>query len=515
MANGGERDHVVLFPFLSKGHMLPLLHFASSLSSRGVVVSIITTPANVPFILHHLPQPSDAKPIRVLPIPFPSGHFQAGIESTDSLPSISLFPAFLSASFFLRSSFLRILLRLLRSGSSPPPLCLVSDFFFGWTQPLCRRLSLPRIVFHGMSPFSMSIIKSLWGPNLPSLDSVQVTVPGAPESFRIAMADLPDTVLASANPLDPQTVFLESIGSTDLESWGVLVNSFAELEPDSFLDLFESFYRRTSGGRAWLVGPLALLVDSPRAPVADYLQWLDRQPVGSVVYVAFGTQADLPKGQLDEVAHGLARAGVRFLWVIRSTDWSPPPELEAEMGPGRIEKGWVSQREVLLHVAVGGFVSHCGWNSLLEAVADGVPVLGWPMIAEQRLNARMVEEELGMGMRMAGNGRKEVEEGVKELMEGDKGSRTRARARELARKARAAVVEGGSSYTALEKLLEELRRVSNVNRKDIIIKMEEEEGEDEKEIDDDDDKKVELDVAEVERKMINLEIIDGISQIIY
>ncbi|KAI0511219.1 hypothetical protein KFK09_011844 [Dendrobium nobile] len=473
-AAGAKVDHVILFPFLSKGHTIPLLHLAAALSSRNILTTLITTPANLPFCRNYLSSNAPTVTVDLLAIPFPCHpDLPAGVESTDSLPTFSLLPTFIKATNSLHDPFLRILRRLLLSPT--PPLCLISDYFLGWTLPISSRFGLPRLVFHGSSTFSISLIKSLW-LNIPAISDADDTFPivGAPPTLRLTMTDVPEFVRQVVNPLDPLTQSMKSIEEMDVRSWGVIVNSFAELEPPAYVKLLESFYEPVAGGRAWLVGPLNLLTGTK--PVdSDCIRWLDRQPVGSVVYVAFGTQADVSDEQLDELAHGLMQARVRFLWVVRSQSWVAPKGAE---DLGRIERAWVPQKDVLHHVAVGGFVSHCGWNSVLEAVSAGVAVLTWPMIAEQCLNAKLVAEEIGVGIRLrlptAGGvvGRKEVEEAARELMEGEKGRRARERVAELAEKAKAAVVEGGSSYETLERLLEELRKVPKA-----VATMEVDEGE--------------------------------------
>lgn len=329
-----------------------------------------------------------------------------------------------------------------------------------------------------MSVFSMSLCKSIWNNSADLSAGNSIPVPGAPPSLRINLSEIPEPVRNSAaDPLAPATRFLSTVGETDVASWGVIVNSFAALEQPAYVDLLESFYRHVAGGRCWLVGPLSLL--SPgRADgslqSSECMRWLDRQPDGSVVYVAFGTQATVSGEQLDEVAHGLAKAGVRFLWAVRSVTWVAPVEVGGDLG--RIERGWVPQKEVLGHAAVGGFLSHCGWNSVLEAVAAGVAVLAFPMIAEQHLNAKMVAEEIGVGLRLmpVGSvgvvGRDKVEEGVRELIMGEeKGRMLKEAAAEMAKKAREAVAEGGSSYQALEKLLDELRKLPKAEAAAVVV----------------------------------------------
>jgi UDP:flavonoid glycosyltransferase YjiC (YdhE family) len=234
----------------------------------------------------------------------------------------------------------------------------------------------------------------------------------------------------------------------------------------------ESFYE--PGSRAWLVGPLFLAVAgeamSPEGEMEQdpegCLSWLDERAAaqpGSVVYISFGTQAHISDAQLDEMAHGLVQSGHPFLWAVRSDEWSPP----VDVGPnGRIVRGWVPQTSVLAHEAVGGFVSHCGWNSVMESLAAGKPLLAWPMIAEQHLNARHVANILGVGVRIALKsgadivGRAHVEERVRELMASDsKAARSmRERAAAAQQAAKAAVRPGGTSAMALRNLVEELQR---------------------------------------------------------
>ncbi|KAK3134008.1 hypothetical protein QOZ80_6AG0543850 [Eleusine coracana subsp. coracana] len=197
------------------------------------------------------------------------------------------------------------------------------------------------------------------------------------------------------------------------------------------------------------------------------LAWLHGRALGSVVYVSFGTQAHVSDAQLDEALHGLVEPGHPFLWVVRSDTWSPPVDVGTN---SRIVRGWVPQRSVLAHKAVGGFVSHCGWNSTLESLAAGKPMLAWPMIAEQHLNARHVADIIGAGIRIHTKpggmeavgivGRNEVEEKVKKLMDAhsEVGKRIRTRATWARQAAKSAVSQGGASRVTLAELVDELQR---------------------------------------------------------
>jgi UDP:flavonoid glycosyltransferase YjiC (YdhE family) len=185
-----------------------------------------------------------------------------------------------------------------------------------------------------------------------------------------------------------------------------------------------------------------------------------------VVYVSFGTQVHVAAAQLDELAHGLVGSSHAFLWAVRSSDaWSPPVDAGPE---GKIARGWVPQRPVLAHPAVGVFVSHCGWNSVLESLPAGRPMLAWPVMAEQAANAKHVADILGAGVRAgvkAGAkpelvGRAQVAGKVWELMDGggEAGRGMRARAERVGEAARAAVGDGGTSGLALRRLVDELQR---------------------------------------------------------
>jgi hypothetical protein len=468
-AHVAGRDHVVIFPFMAKGHTLPLLHFATALSAhhRSLRITLLTTPANRAFAAGRLP-PS----VSLVELPFPSlPPLPEGVESTDALPCPSLYPAFLRATALLRGPFAEYLASL-----PEPPLVLVSDFFLGFTHRASADAGVRRIVFHGMSCFSMAICKALIVNRAAASGGAEPAgapfhVPGMPEHVVITEDEVPDTVVKFGDPEDPVVRFLiDDVGFSDVLSCGVLVNSVAALD-DDYVAPLESFYQ--PGARAWLVGPLFLAAgDTSERDPDGCLAWLDErasQP-GSVAYVSFGTQAHISDAQLDEIAQGLVKSGHRFLWAVRRDTWSPP----VDVGPnGRIVRGWVPQRSVLDHEAVGGFVSHCGWNSVMESLAAGKPILAWPMIAEQSLNARHVADIVGAGVRIykkaAGSmamaavdvvGREEVKEKVRALMDvgSEAGKRMRARALWAQRAAKSAVSEGGASRVALGNLVDELQR---------------------------------------------------------
>ncbi|KAI3437160.1 Glycosyltransferase [Psidium guajava] len=355
------------------------------------------------------------------------------------------------------------------------PLCVISDFFLGWTLDVCRSFGVPRIVFHGMGVLPMAIAKTAYG-NVPSLlampDSDPIKLPKLSVPFTVYKSDISDLERCK-DPDDPFLPILVEIGEADANSAGIIVNSFEELE-GAYVAALESFY--CQGVRAWCIGP-ALLYDQNQIerpvgskqadPSQSYIKWLDEH-VGTsgVIYVSFGTQAHLSDMQMDNIAHGLEMAGHPFLWAVKSADWVWPDKgwKDRLKGRGLVVHDWVDQRRILSHPAIRGFLSHCGWNSVLESLSEEVPILAWPTAADQPLNAKLVVMGLGAGV-MVGEGgvggtiaSEAVRDGVEELMGGERGRQARDRAREIAGLARQAVEkEGGSSYKNLGVLIEFLK----------------------------------------------------------
>ncbi|KAL0366634.1 UNVERIFIED_CONTAM: UDP-glycosyltransferase 90A1 [Sesamum radiatum] len=180
-----------------------------------------------------------------------------------------------------------------------------------------------------------------------------------------------------------------------------------------------------------------------------------------VLYVAFGTQVEISTAQFREIQIGLEKSAVNFLWLVRKNASELEEGFEERVrSRGMVVKEWVDQREILEHETVRGFLCHCGWSSVMESICAKVPILAWPMMWEQPLNARMVVDVAGVGLRVEScNGFVDSEvlaKAAKELMEGGAGEKVRKKAEEVGRAAVKAVEEGGSSWKALDQLINEL-----------------------------------------------------------
>lgn len=198
----------------------------------------------------------------------------------------------------------------------------------------------------------------------------------------------------------------------------------------------------------------------------ECLKWLETQPSKSVIFLCFGRRGLFSKDQLKEIAIGLEKSGCRFLWSVRNPpgmgnsdpdlgELLPEGFLERNRDKGMVIKTWAPQKEVLSHDSVGGFVTHCGRSSILEAVSFGVPMIAFPMYAEQRMNRVFMVEEMKVALPLDDVAEGfvsavEVEKRVRELMETPNGRAVRERVAELKVAGRKAVAEGGSSVVALQ-----------------------------------------------------------------
>ncbi|KDP46511.1 hypothetical protein JCGZ_08483 [Jatropha curcas] len=257
---------------------------------------------------------------------------------------------------------------------------------------------------------------------------------------------------------------------------GIIVNTFFELESYA-IEFFNSGRIKTP--KVYPVGPVLNHKGQPH-PDMDYNEWnknlnfLNQQPESSVLFLCFGSAGAFSASQVKELAFGLEQSGYGFLWSMRvppiqneESKFKNPEEmlpegfLERVRGRGKV-CGWVPQVEVLAHKAIGAFVSHCGWNSILESLWYGMPILTLPIYAEQQLNAFTMVKQLELAVELRLDYRlqcdivkaEEVERALRCVMERD--NEVRKKVQDMAVMARNAVMEGGSSFNSISEFLEDL-----------------------------------------------------------
>ncbi|ONK62035.1 uncharacterized protein A4U43_C08F36120 [Asparagus officinalis] len=191
----------------------------------------------------------------------------------------------------------------------------------------------------------------------------------------------------------------------------------------------------------------------------DYecLSWLNRHGPATVTYISFGTTMAPGRSDLEELAHGLEAAGVPFLWSLRgkARDGLPSGFLDRTKGRG-LTVAWAPQVRVLAHAAVGAFLTHCGWNSVMEGITNAVPMVCRPFFGEQKANARMVAEGWRIGVAIDSEGvamREKVVNALKMVLREEEGRRMRERLGEIKKQAEKAVGDGGSSRENFRRVL--------------------------------------------------------------
>ncbi|GER55530.1 UDP-Glycosyltransferase superfamily protein [Striga asiatica] len=452
------KPHAVLIPYPAQGHIAPVLKLAKLLHSRGFFITFVNTEFNHSRLLRA------RGPESLLGLPgfqfraIPDGLPPSDKDATQDIPQLcdSLTKNGLPP-------FLELIQNLNSSTDCPPVTCIVSDGVMSFTLDAAEKLNIPELYVY------------IWYFGLFGVDESQISngyleteLEWVPGMKGIRLRDFPSFIRTT----DPDDIMVNyNILQTKNASRAraVILNTFDDLEKP-VLDALRQIFNRVL-----TVGPLQLLerhlVQSPESrSLGSSLwkeddacaSWLDRRAPNSVLYVNFGSITVLSPEQLLEFAWGLASSGHCFLWVVRpdlvSGDRAVLPEEYSEEVSGRaLMVGWCSQERVLAHPAVGGFLTHSGWNSTVEGVSEGVPMISWPFFAEQQTNCRYVCREWGMGVEIEGEVRREkVAELVKVLMEGEKGKEMRKRAAEWKEKAHSAARPGGSSYENLELLIDEV-----------------------------------------------------------
>ena len=356
---------------------------------------------------------------------------------------------------------------------------------------VCEELSIPVYSFFTASPTLLSF--SLYLPTLDTevIDCQFVDLPEpvqVPGCSPVRTEDLPDPL--RNRKIDEYKWYLFHVSRLLLASW-IFLNAWEDLEPATVRAIRENlFYHQViNTPPVYTIGPIIKDTETVSESGSECLTWLDKQPRNSVVFVALGSGGTLTAQQITEVAWGLELSKQRFIWVIRApSDGSPSgtffnaggqansnepasflPEgfLEKTKDVGLVVPSWAPQMAVLRHEATGAFWSQCGWNSTLESVAHGVPMIAWPLYAEQRMNATILAEDVGVAVKVAAEGgrgtitREEIAKVVRVVIQGEEGKALRRRAEEFKESAAKALnSHRGSSFESLSCVAKEWKVLS-------------------------------------------------------
>ncbi|KAL6839329.1 hypothetical protein ACP4OV_031001 [Aristida adscensionis] len=450
--------HIVAVPYPGRGHVNAMLNLCRLLAARdgdggvAVAVTVVVTEEWLGLLGGGATAALGPR-VRLEAIPnvIPSEHGRAGDM-----------PGFLDAVYTrMAPPFERLLDRL----PPPAPAAILADVFVPWAVGVGKRRGVPVCVmsalgatmfavqynFHRLPPAAAA------GGGAPVTDVAATNGkdPCLIENYIPGVKSIRLSDLAPTHTNEPMLSKILEAYSALREAQCVVFTSFHELERDAFDAL-----RQELPCPVFAVGPcipfMALQEQHKPNGEGGYMAWLDAQPAGSVLYVSLGSYLSVAPAQLDELAAGLAAGNAGFLWVLRDAAARSRVGRGAGGGAGGLVVAWSDQLRVLCHPAVGGFFTHSGMNSTLEAVFAGVPMLTLPIALDQPTNSRLAVEVWRTGIALGEKaradgvvGREEIAAAVARLMRRDGGAAEagdmRRRAAFLKDAARAAVEEGGWS----------------------------------------------------------------------
>ncbi|GLJ07876.1 hypothetical protein SUGI_0076050, partial [Cryptomeria japonica] len=481
-----SETHVVVLPFPSLGHYIPVLELSRLVASQNLTVSYVTTPANVPrfqdFIDEALNCGIDLR-LLVLPTPDVEGLPQ-GRESSDICPPESYGSIFVLANKLQHPFDAWMELQFQQQELAAPPVCVVFDSFMGWVRQSAEKFSISCVEFSTSGAFGIS------GTNSASRSIMQRALEKEGENSLVLSLDLPRPLRFKRNEIDqdywtpdemnPITKFLLPMLQIVVKgASGLMLNTFKELESE-----YVDHLRNLTGKPLWAIGPLLPMTYfggagnkvSTRGKMADIAtdelaQWLNSQRAGSLVYVSFGSVVKLSKEQTKALARALEGSQQPFVWAIKvresgssgNAEYLPEGFLDRTKGRGVVIWGWAPQLLILSHPSVGAFMSHCGWNSTLESLSLGVPIAGWPMFGDQFFNMRILAE-MGVGIQLCEHrggipDEEKVREVLRQVLSDDKGKEMRTAAEKAKEMARKAVGDGGSSNVNVQGFASEMRKL--------------------------------------------------------
>uniref|UniRef100_A0A0C9RSS8 Glycosyltransferase n=1 Tax=Wollemia nobilis TaxID=56998 RepID=A0A0C9RSS8_9CONI len=472
--------HIMVSPFHGQGHVFPTVELCKRLAARGLAVTILAD-ASISASLQKLAESSGLN-IRVLELPQSA--------PPDGAPDHPHPPP----GSFTDDGAMGEIEDILR-GLPTPPVCIIGDVMAPCVTPLCNKLAIPRASFFTSGACSLAFEHAIWKhrsqmkghdeplevPGFPPSmtlnpsDTRHGPPPGGPPPGGAPLGGPPPRGLPPGGPRGrggrrpprggppPPAPGDGGHGSSNppwmngiVDCVGALVNTCRDLESP-----FMEYVIRETEKPAWAVGPLlptsfweesaqandSAVRSSRRSGIDEErcLEWLNARAPASVLYVAFGSEVGPSDEEMTELALGLEVAGKPFILVLQEggEDDGSGPDLLPEGYESRVEgwglviRGWAPQLLILSHWATGGFLSHCGWNSTVESLGHGVPLLAWPIRGDQHYNAKLLVNELRAAAMVDMDGesgmvnRESVAKGVRVLMESEEGVNMREKAREL------------------------------------------------------------------------------------
>ncbi|KAL0436802.1 UNVERIFIED_CONTAM: UDP-glucose iridoid glucosyltransferase [Sesamum radiatum] len=451
METSGEerrrRRGVVLVPSPFQGHITPMLQLASILHSKGFSIHIAHTKFNSP-------NPSNFPHFTFLPLPDNLEGFDTCFHNLLNVMSV--------VNTNCEAPFHEHMMKMAAEEEvcGRPVACIIYDSIMKFADAVANRLELPSIVLRTTTAAYMhshNVMFQLLAENLIPLPESSQLEAAIPQVYPLRFKDLP----VPATIEIPQIVldFLHSY--MDIRSSSAVIwNTVDQLDHWPLQQLQQHW-----PVPFFAIGPFHKMAPAVATSLLEEenscLSWLDKQAPNSVIYASLGSIAIIDENELIEMAWGLAKSEQPFLWAVRpsllnGTDAmkSLPEEfIKITQERGMVVE-WAPQKKVLAHPAVGGFLTHCGWNSTLESMCEGVPLICRPCFADQMVNARYLSYVWRVGIELQNACERTIEEAIRTLMVSEEGEVMRQRALHMKREIEQSINEGGSSYESLDRLVE-------------------------------------------------------------
>ncbi|OIW16487.1 hypothetical protein TanjilG_32157 [Lupinus angustifolius] len=444
--------HIVAMPYPGRGHINPMMNLAKLLiaNNSNILVTFVLTEEWLGLIGSE-PKPDNIR-FATIPNVIPSEHGRA-----------NNFVAFIEAVCTKMEAPFEVLLNRLQ----PFPTYIIYDPFLFWVVAVANRFHIPVASVWVMSASVFAVfqcydlLKKNGDYPVNASENGDKLVDYIPGNSSIRLADIPlsDESWRTSRLLETTLNIIPWVHKSQC----LLFTTIYELEPRAIDALRAEFSIPiyTIGPSIPCFGDDHITTLSTNHDDLDYFHWLDKQPKASVLYISQGSFLSTSSAQVDEIANGLKESGVGFLWVSRGEN----SRLKNMCGDKGLVLPWCDQMRVLLHPSIGGFWSHCGWNSTKEGVFSGVPFLTYPIFMDQPINSKFIVEEWKVGWRVKNEvkddtliTRDEIARLIRRFMDldSDEGKDMRKRAREFQQICQNAIANGGSSETDVNAFLKQV-----------------------------------------------------------
>ncbi|KAL2487371.1 UDP-glycosyltransferase 86A1 [Abeliophyllum distichum] len=476
MADTKQKPHALLFPYPLQGHVIPFVHLATKLALNGFTITFVNTESIHQQISKAAGLDlgatgdgdadifSEARKsgldIRYATITdgFPLG-FDRSLHHDQFFEGIlHVFPAYVD-------DFVGNLVR-----SDPTINCFIADTFFVWTSMIANKYNLVNISFFTEPALVLTLYYHIdllrQNGHFATADNRRDAIDYIPGVKSIMPSDLMSYLHATDNISTPiHRIIYKSFDDVKKGDF-IIINTVQELEEDTISGIQQQ-------QPIYAIGPIfppgftKSNISTSLWAESDCTQWLDTKPHGSVLYVSFGSYAHTSKHEISEIANGLLLSGVNFIWVLRpdivssdESDFLPVGFEESVKGRGRIVS-WCCQIAVISHPAIGGFLTHCGWNSILESIWCSVPLLCYPLLTDQFTNRKLIVDDLRVGINLCDDkksvNKKEVSENINRLMKAKASSEIREQVKKVKKVLEDGMGKNGSSARNFMQLIEDLK----------------------------------------------------------